>query len=154
MNKFRDQIEIYITIIIHIYILPFFYPNFQEKQYFRKKKKIEHILLNIINAAVKLKKIEDKYGDYFLYAKLFSLEKDLFIKKIKNIDEYSKVNNNLNQTNNRIIEYTKKIKNDNIYYKNEDNNELSKFISTFTILKDQKIDKFFFLNLRNISYLG
>ncbi|CXI03321.1 conserved Plasmodium protein, unknown function [Plasmodium berghei] len=133
------------------------YNNFEiheiEKQYFRKKKKIEHILLNIINAAVKLKKIEDKYGDYFLYAKLFSLEKDLFIKKIKNIDEYSKVNNNLNQTNNRIIEYTKKIKNDNIYYKNEDNNELSKFISTFTILKDQKIDKFFFLNLRNISYL-
>ncbi|CAD2086230.1 conserved Plasmodium protein, unknown function [Plasmodium vinckei brucechwatti] len=133
------------------------YDNFErheiKKQDFQKKRKIENILLDIINVAIKLKKIEDNYGDHFLYEKLFTLEKNLFTKKIKNIDEHVQTNIHLNQTNNRIIEYTKKIKNNNIYYKNEDNNELSKFISTSTILKDQKIDNFFFLNLKNVSYL-
>ncbi|SCL98474.1 conserved Plasmodium protein, unknown function [Plasmodium chabaudi chabaudi] len=130
------------------------YDNFErheiEKQYFHKKKKIENILLDIIEAAIKLKKFEDNYGDYFLYEKLFTLEKNLFTKKVKSMDEYVQENNHLNQTNNRIIEY---IKNNKIYYKNEDDNELSKFISASTILKDQKIDKLFFLNLRNASYL-
>ncbi|VWU50760.1 conserved protein, unknown function [Hepatocystis sp. ex Piliocolobus tephrosceles] len=130
------------------------YKNYEriqlEKEYTKKKKKVENILKNIISAAFKITKVRRlDYGENYFYDNLFYLERLFFIKKIKNINEFVQNSIFINKTNNAINNYHNFKKRETCSIR-LNQNCLYQFSMNYEFLKNyKKIDGYFLFNFGN-----